>query len=276
MAKLKRLFWDIETSPGIFYAWRCSYRARITPEQIIREPAIICICYKWEDEDDTHSLQWDNGDDRKMVKRFAKVAADADEMVAHNGDRFDLKWFNTRNLLAGLPPIPKYKTVDTLTMARQHFYLQSNRLDYLGQRMFGSGKLPTGFKLWRQVAGDVEAKDDLAASLPLTRDPVALGRMVTYCKNDVLLEEQVWSQLRDYAPVATHEGVFATGNVKMRWTCPYCGAIKVKKSKTKVTASGMLQHQMKCKSCYRYYTIANNVFGWREKWELEQKIGVTA
>ena len=126
---MKRLFWDIETSPGIFYAWRCSYKARIMPDNMLREPAIICICYKWEGSDEIDSLTWDDGDDTLMVKRFAKIAAQADEMVAHNGDRFDIKWFNTRNLVHGLPPLPHYKTVDTLTIARRHFYLQSNRLD---------------------------------------------------------------------------------------------------------------------------------------------------
>ena len=45
-AGIKRLFWDIETSPGLDYSWRCGYKINISSDNIVREPAIICISYK--------------------------------------------------------------------------------------------------------------------------------------------------------------------------------------------------------------------------------------
>ena len=43
---IKRLFFDIETSPNIVYSWRTGYNLTITTENIITERAIICISYK--------------------------------------------------------------------------------------------------------------------------------------------------------------------------------------------------------------------------------------
>jgi DNA polymerase elongation subunit (family B) len=48
------------------------------------------------------SLTWDKKQsDKAMIKAFLKVMAQADEIVAHNGDKFDLKWLRTRALLHG-------------------------------------------------------------------------------------------------------------------------------------------------------------------------------
>lgn len=228
------------------FSWRCGYKINLDHHNIIQERAIICICYKWEDEDEVHSLEWDNGNDRKTVKKFSKIAAKADELVAHNGDKFDLRWFNGRRLIHGLKPIPTSKTVDTLKIARKHFYLNSNRLDYLGKLLFGEGKIGTNFELWRNIV--------------LANDPRSMAEMVRYCKQDVVLVQRVFDEMRDYETPKTHAGVLATGDPGMRWTCPHCASVEVKKSKNVTTAKGMVQHQMKCRSCGRYYSIANSVF----------------
>jgi len=243
MGDIKRLFWDIETSPNIMFSWRAGYKINLTHDNIINERAIICICYKWEGDEEVHSVQWDKGDDRELVKKFSLVAEEADEMVAHNGNKFDLKWFNTRNLIHNLPPIPQYKTVDTLTIARKHFYLNSNRLDYLGKILLKEGKISTGFDLWKRIC--------------LHNEPSAMEEMVRYCKKDVELLERIWRKLAPYDMPKTHAGVFAGLD---RWTCPHCASENVKVSKTRPTPKGIVQKQMQCNDCNRYYTIANKVY----------------
>ena len=126
---MKRLFWDIETSPNIGLFWSSGWKISIPPENIIKERAVICICYKWEHESIVRSLEWDKGDDFGMLEAFGDVIERSDEMVAHNGDDFDLRWFNGRRLIHGMSPIPTPKTVDTLKIARRRFYLNSNKLD---------------------------------------------------------------------------------------------------------------------------------------------------
>lgn len=243
MADIKRLFWDIETSPNIMFSWRAGYKLNLSHDNIIHERAIICICYKWEGDEQVHSIEWDKGDDRELVKEFAEIAEQADEMVAHNGNKFDLKWYNTRNLIHCLPPIPQYKTVDTLTIARKHFYLNSNRLDYLGKILLREGKISTNFDLWKRIC--------------LDNEPSAMREMIQYCKKDVELLERVWRKLTPYDMPKTHAGVFAGLD---RWTCPHCASENVKVSKTRPTPKGMIQKQMQCNDCRRYYTIANKVY----------------
>lgn len=247
---VKRLFWDIETSPNVVLSFNCGYKQTIRPHQVVKERAIICICYKWEGEKKIHSLSWDEGNDEELLNNFAEVVEEADELVAHNGDWFDLRWFNGRCLINGVEPVPLVKTVDTLKIAKKHFYLNSNGLDYIAKLLFGNGhgKTKTDFSLWADIA--------------LDNDKKALNKMVRYCKNDVKILERVWQKLRGYDVPATHAAVNASGDVRDRWMCAHCGSDSVKKSKTRVTAKGMVQHQMKCNDCGRYYSIAQRVYNW--------------
>ncbi len=96
MGNIKRLFFDIETSPNIGMFWSAGYKKDISPESIIKERAIICIAYKWAGDEKTHVLSWDeNQDDKVMLEKFILIANSADELVGHNGDRFDLPWIRT-------------------------------------------------------------------------------------------------------------------------------------------------------------------------------------
>lgn len=73
--RLRRLFWDIETSPNVVLSFRIGYNLNLGHHSIVRERAIICICWKWEGEKKIHSLQWDkHQNDRDMVIAFMKVA----------------------------------------------------------------------------------------------------------------------------------------------------------------------------------------------------------
>jgi hypothetical protein len=245
---VKRLFWDIETSPNIMFSWRSGWKITLPVDNIIRERAIICICYKWQGDDKVHALRWNKGDDAEMLWKFTQVIERADEMVAHNGDNFDMKWYNGRHLINKLDPVCPAKTVDTLKIAKKHFYLNSNRLDYLGKILFGEGKIHAPFSLWKNIV--------------LENSETDMRKMVRYCRQDVLLLERVWERLQDYETPSTHEAVAQSGDNKDRWMCPYCGSDEVVTTKTRATAKGMVQRVMKCKVCHRYYTIADAVHGW--------------
>lgn len=244
-ARVRRLFWDIETSPNVMYSWRAGYKIDLGPHLIIQERKVICICYKWEGEDKVHSLTWDKDqDDKAMLKAFVEVASEADEMIAHYGDGFDMPWFRTRCLIHGLTPLPAYKTVDTKAWASKYFYFNSNKLDYLGGLLVGSKKLDTDFDLWKRVMAGIQS---------------ALNYMVKYCKKDVILLERVWTKLRFCVAPKTHSGVFSGLG---KWSCPHCASEDVIKSKTRVTASGNIQHQMKCESagCSSFFSINQSTF----------------
>lgn len=254
----KRLFYDIETSPNIGFFWSSSYKANIPHDNIIKERAVICICYKWEGQKEVHSLQWNEGCDKALLKRFMEVALIADELVAHNGDNFDEKWIRTRCLIHGVAMPPRLNAYDTLKKARSHFRFNSNRLDYLGKLLFKEGKSPVGFQDWVDITLDNCEK--------------AMNKMVEYCKKDVVLLEDVFHALQPYVKHNIHAGA-ATGYG--RFSCPNCGSDNVSHQRKRYTASGILKHQLLCKedSCGRFFTISNKV--WEEKmkddWNKSQR-----
>jgi len=255
---VKRVIWDIETSPNIGFFWRPGYNLSITHDNIISERAIICICWKEEGAKGVKSLEWDNSkaesneQDLDMLTEFAKVVDDADEMVAHNGDRFDMAWVKGRCILHGIDLFPFAKTVDTLAWSKK-LGLNSNKLDYLGQYLLGEGKIHTDYSMWKDIV--------------LDNCPKAMAKMVKYSKKDVDLLERVYQELSKYAKPKTHVGVLTGGE---RWHCAHCGSKNVVRNRRTVTAAGTVHHAMKCKDCGRYYTINDKVYEDYKKARLPQ------
>jgi uncharacterized protein YprB with RNaseH-like and TPR domain len=242
MKKIKRLFFDIETSPNIGLFWSAGYKQNISPDNIIKERAIICIAYKWAGDKKIHSLTWDkNQDDKAMLAQFIKIANEADELIGHNGDRFDLPWIRTRCLYHRIPVFPNYTTLDTLKNARSKFRFNSNKLDYIAQFLGLGKKLHTGYDLWKKVV--------------LEKDQTSLNYMVKYCKGDVELLEKVFNELSTYIPSKTHHGVLA-GNEKC--SCPNCSSYEMKYTKTRMSALGMPRIQLQCQDCFKYHTVSQS------------------
>jgi hypothetical protein len=238
---IRRLFFDLETSPNIGYFFKAGFKERIPYENIIKERAIICCSWKWAGQSKTHSLTWDEAqDDRGLLVTFLEPLNQADEIIGHNGDKFDLPWIRTRCARHSLPTFPAYKTIDTLAWARKHFYFNSNRLDYIASYFGLGGKTETSTGLWRSVAID--------------NDRGRLSEMVRYNKRDVVLLEQVFERLSAHVAPKTHVGVLGG---KDKWTCAHCGSEDVRVSKTRrVTMRGTVSKQMNCGHCGRYYSIS--------------------
>lgn len=235
---MRRLFFDIETSYMQGWFWRPSYKTQITYEQVLKDSAIICICYKWQGSDKIHYLQWDKGNDKEMMDKFFKVIEQADEVVAHNGDYFDIKWIRTRFLIHGYSSMPHIKSIDTLQIARTKFNFQSNRLDAISKQIGIGGKLETGgIQLWHDIIQRNSTK--------------AMKLMIDYCKKDVELLEKVYLKLEGFAKPKTHIGINSGGSDKC--DCPYCGEHKTHMIKREVSASGEVKPQMRCTQCNKYF-----------------------
>lgn len=236
--KRKRLYFDIEVSANVGLFWQSGYKLQIGTENIIKERAIICICYKWEEDKDVYYLHWDRKqDDKKLLQEFIQVANEADELVGHNGDKFDLAWIRTRCLLHRIEMFPQYNTIDTLKIARSKFRFNSNRLDYIGKFLGLGQKIHTDFNLWKDIM--------------LNNDKLALDKMIDYCIQDVVLLEKVHKELNNHIPAKTHYGViFGEG----RGSCPECGSDDIVKNNKRVTASGLVKIQYKCKTCNKMHS----------------------
>lgn len=238
----KRLFFDIETSPNIVYSWRIGRKIYIDHENIINERAIICICWKWEGQDEINAVRWKDGDDREMLIKFAEVFNSADEIVGQNSESFDIKWFRTRCLYHRIPVNPRIVSLDTLQIAIRKFNFNSNKLEYMGKFLGFGGKIKTDFDLWKQV---------------LNGNKKALAQMIDYCKRDVDLLEKVFNELFRYTEHRSHVAV-ELGRDKI--DCPKCGSIKHHFNRTHTTKMGIVRVQMQCNECAAYYTVSNRTY----------------
>jgi DNA polymerase elongation subunit (family B) len=104
---LRRLFFDIETSPNVGFFWRPGHRISLSHENIIHERQIITVAWKWQGQKTVHHLAWDKDqNDKTLVTRFLKQMERADEIVAHFGDGFDIPWMRARALINGFRTLP--------------------------------------------------------------------------------------------------------------------------------------------------------------------------
>ena len=164
----RRLFFDIETSYNIAKVWRTGWKLNIGPHQIIQERKVISVSWKWHDEDKVHNLAWDKDQcDKSMLISFNKVLEQADEVIGHNSDRFDIPWLRTRCLYHRIPFRTYIKSFDTLKKVKSAFNFQSNKLDYIASFLGFGHKLPTNMALWDRII--------------LNKEPEALKEMVEYC-----------------------------------------------------------------------------------------------
>lgn len=243
----KRLYFDIETSYCLGWFWQPSHKTSISYDQVLQYSAIICICYKWQGSNKIHHLTWDKGNDKDMVHKFKEIIKDADEVVGHNGDRFDLKWFRTRCLFHGVKSLPEIKSIDTLKISRSKFKFPSNRLDAIGKYLgFGGKKDTGGIQLWHDVIQRNSRK--------------AMKDMLMYCKRDVELLEKVFLKLEGYSKPKTHIGMQTGGD---SCDCPYCASERTYLNKRNISAKGTVTVDMKCNDCKKYFHVSLRAYNLR-------------
>ncbi len=241
----KVLLFDIETSLIKYggFGLRTEY---IDYRTIIKDWYIISAAWKWLGEKKiyTASLCADDADleaiwssDYSVVKALAEVVEEADVLVYHNGDKFDLKKLRTRMIKHDMQPFNrKIVSIDTLKQARKYFGFTSNRLDYIGQFLGVGRKSQHGSNLWINIL----KREDLYNTVK---------KIEKYNKGDIVLLENVYKKMSPYIdqPVRDKE-------ILARCTNPYCGSYKVSKQGTKLTAGGIRKQQFKCSDCGRWHT----------------------
>ena len=178
-----------------------------------------------------------------MLQDFIRIANDADEIIMHNGDKFDLPWIKTRCLFHGIPTFPTYTTLDTLKKARTNFKFNSNTLNYIAGFLGLGSKGKTSFDLWKKIL--------------LENDQKSLDYMVRYCKKDVKLLEDVYKKMSNYITSKTHHGVISG---KEKCSCSECGSDNVVINKRIITAAGLKKVTLKCKDCGKYHSVSETTY----------------
>lgn len=203
---------DIENFPNLGYTWE-KYEQNVLDFE--RLWSIASFAVKWDGDtgpptcyilpDFKRAYRNDPFDDSELLKKLHDIFDEADLIVGHNVDRFDIRKSNTRMMKhAHLPPVP-YRTFDTLKEARKHFYFPSNKLGDLARFLGIGAKVEhEGFALWvKCMNGDREAWE----------------RMRRYNAHDVTLTQKVYYRLRPWSK--SHPNITLEGG-KPR-LCPVCG-----------------------------------------------------
>lgn len=237
MSHPKILIFDIETSHNLGYFFDLAPYDRIPHENIVKERCVLSVAWKWLGEKKVHSLRIDHydakeHDDKAILEKFLAVLETADAVVAHYGDKFDVPFLNGRFLINGLNPFPLVKQIDTYKIAKKHFKLNSNKLDYLGRVLGFGGKMSTPKGLWIEcVNGNI----------------LALNKMEKYNRQDVELLEKVFLKLAPFAKlrynISTHTGAPC---------CPSCGSNHIQRRGTYVNTTAKYQ-RLQCQSCGSWF-----------------------
>ena len=236
--KPKILIYDLEVSYNIVKSWRVGYNLNINPADIIEERKIICVSYKWLGEDQTYNIQWDKDhDDKFLLEQFIPVLNEADLIVAHNGDRFDLKWIKTRAIYHDLPMLLNYPQFDTLKVAKKKFNFNSNKLDYISEFLGFENKIKTNMKLW----------DDII----FKSCPIAMDDMIKYCNMDVELLEKVYNKLVYWETPKYHI------NAENKTSSPISGGYNLELVKTVTSNQGTIKRIMKDLDNGRLFEMSN-------------------
>jgi len=229
------LILDIETAPIKAYVWRL-WKQDVYIDQIVSDWFMLTWSAKWLNDNNTISAKLTpeealEENDKRIVTKLWHLLNEADIVIAHNGNSFDIPKVKTRFILHGLPPTTPYQQIDTKLIAAKEFGFSSNKLDYLGQ-MFGLGqKIHTEFSLWTRC---------------LQGDPEALEEMRVYNVQDVILLEKVYMKLRPY--IKNHPNVTLFDDIATAHRCPTCGGIHLIEEDYYYTTVGQFQ-VYRCGDC---------------------------
>lgn len=239
--KPKICFWDIETSGVLAYTWNLYPSNGIPYQSIVDDWFIISACWKFADgkriqsvsvADDPKRFKKNPKDDYYVIKTLREMLDDVDVLVAHNGDKFDIKSFNARLIYHRLPPLPKILTVDTLKEVKKVAKFTSNRLDFLAQKLGVGHKIIVSSGLWKRACAG-EAK--------------AVHEMVKYNKGDVDALEGLYLALRPY--MKSHPNIAEPSTCN----CPKCDSDNIRKHKPRITSGGIRYQQFQCQNCGGYF-----------------------
>ena len=232
------LLFDIETSLMKVFVWGL-YKQRIPHNNIIDDWYVLSWSAKWLYDDNIISdivtpKESKKGDDKRVLKSMHTLLDKADIVIAHNGDRFDLRKLNWRFINNDMEPPTPYKSIDTLKVARREFAAPSYKLDFLTKNFDVHTKLKTDFQLWVDC---------------MAGDKARLDEMQRYNKQDVAALEDVYLILRPYIKNHPNLGVLMdNGDV-----CSTCGENDIDETDAVyfTTASKFLVY--KCNSCKTSY-----------------------
>ena len=231
----KILLFDVETA--LMELWAFAIRQQyIQHTQIKEEWFVLSWAAKWLFNDEIMSdvvtpEESLAKDDSRILKGIHDLFEEANIVIAHNANHFDIRKLNYRFIVHGFFKPSPYAVVDTLRQAQKHFAASSHKLDHL-QRTFGlSKKDPTNLSLWIACCkGDQDALDYMAK----------------YNVSDVKALEGLYLFLRPW--LTSHPNVAMLMGIKGN-ACGKCGSKELDWSITKYPTPAGRFKAARCMDC---------------------------
>ena len=210
----KILLFDIETALMEVYVWGL-YKQRIPHTNIIKDKDgnekswfVLSWAAKWLFDDNVQSdivtpSESKSRNDKRILKSIWKLLDEAEIVIGHNLDRFDIRKLNARFIDNDITPPSPFRSIDTLKVARKEFAFVSYKQDFLTKHFELENKLKTEFQLWVDCMQGNQSR---------------LDEMAKYNRHDVMGLEQVYLKLRPYIKNHPNLGVLVDMDV-----CPTCG-----------------------------------------------------
>jgi DNA polymerase elongation subunit (family B) len=244
------LIYDIETPRLRGELW-WSGQQYVNGNDIVDEPKIISISWKWYGDDKVHAAHWDlaSQDDKEMMKEFLEHYNEADVVVGINNDRFDNRWINVRAAKHKLDVNTFVRSIDIQKQCKRLFRLPSYSLKYLGQFFDVPMQKQNheGLIMWRKIQyGNMEERKEY------------MKKMIDYNVGDILATEALFMRLLPVLNLHSHLGVMY-GNEP--YSCPLCGETEdISLVKTTTTRAGTVQHVMQCNKDGVKYKLNNRQY----------------
>jgi hypothetical protein len=212
-------------------------------ETVIRRPRTTIVCAKWYDSVELVELaEWDKGGRKQFLRKVHALIERADIVVGHYIDGADIPWLKADlHIEAGLPPLPPFKTVDTLKVLRT---------------TFKSGAPFKGLDAFCQIVGipsKTDRYDREAMERAVTdKSEEDRARLVAYCSGDVIATQGLYDYLRPY--IKNHPALFIDGKDKLT-VCNRCGH-DTEPTARRYVANVMSYSMRKCTNCQGYSRIS--------------------
>jgi predicted PolB exonuclease-like 3'-5' exonuclease len=248
--KRKRLFYDIETSFCKGHFWRPGYGQNILPHQITDYAKIISIHWKWEGQKRIKNLNWglQKQCDKAVLEMFIEEMNKADEIITHNGKRFDTPWIRTRCMFHDIPMNHAYNEVDTYKLAKKYLNLPSYSLKEVCKYYNLPAKIDAGgMDTWVDVV--------------YKKDKNALKHLLYYGNGDITSLEAVYNKFKSYVQHNMHYAVHY-GTSYNKWNFPECGNSRMHRDKKYTTKMGTVRMSLRCsdKNCRTAHSVSNKTY----------------
>lgn len=246
--RVKLLLMDIETAPILAHVWKI-WDQNIGLNQIIQDWSILSWSAKWFGSNKIFYMDnrcsKDVHDDKKLLLGAWDLMNEADIIIWHNGKKFDNKKLRARFLKHKITPPNSYRQIDTLDICKKNFDLTSNKLEYVAEYLNVKHKKLkhskySGHTLWLEcLKGNLDA----------------WNQMELYNKNDVIVLEEVYKELR----VWDNSINFNVYHDSMDHVCS-CGNhdLQLKPNDFIYTNTGKF-NRLICKSCGKEYKSKQNL-----------------